>query len=145
MSWVAANVCEDLPSPEQCIEDDEILTQHTWRDGDFINESREIETELSMLRGDLSVAEACVYRSSRSKISAARLARASRRQTTAGKIRAAGLAVVHTPGPEEKDMGGMHVSIVWPPGDPVNRQVTPWPAEAPKAFAACFNENYGGE
>lgn len=98
-----------------------------------------------MLRGDVSVADACAYRSLRSKVSAAKLAKAGRRQTTAGRIRAAGLAVVHTPGPEKKERGGIHVSIIWPADDPVNRQVTPWPADTPKAFTACFNEKAGGD
>lgn len=142
MNWVAANVCQDRPSPEACIRDDEVLTQHTWKAGNFIDEPREIEDEVSMLRGDVSVADACAYRSRLSSVSPAKLARAGRRQTTAGKIRAAGLAVVHTPGQIE---GGPHVSIIWPPDDPVNRQLTPWPADVPKAFAACFNEISEGE
>lgn len=142
MNWVAVNACLDRPSPVRCIRDDEVLTQHTWRDGDFIDAPRETEKELSLLRGDVSVADACAYRSRLSKIPASKIAKAGRRQTTAGKIRAAGLAVVHTPGRVE---GGPHVSVIWPPDDPIERQVTPWPGDVPKAFAACFNEGGEGE
>lgn len=142
VNWVAANVCEDRPSPDRCIQDDEVLTQHTWQDGDFIDEPRETEEELSMLRGDISIADACAYRSRMSKISAAKIAKAGRRQTTAGRIRAAGLVVVHTPG---RKTDGIHVSIIWPPDDPVNKRVTPWPADVRRAFAACFNESSRGE
>jgi hypothetical protein len=57
------------------------------------------------------------------------------RRLDVGKLRAAGLAVVHTPGrvgyPE-------HCSVVWPASDPLNTQIADWPAEIQVAFAACF-------
>lgn len=94
-----------------------------------------------MLRGDVSVADACRYRSS--TVTAAGIEQAGRRQTTAGLIRKAGLAVVHTPGP--KTPNGIHVSIIWPTDDPVHVQRVPWPIEVSEGFAACFNEEGGGE
>jgi hypothetical protein len=91
--YVQANACScDLPA-DQCVQDDEVLTQHTWKAGNFNDQPRDSELELSMLRGDVSVVEACDYRSSGVRVSAAKLAKAGRRQTTAGKIRAAGLGV----------------------------------------------------
>jgi hypothetical protein len=135
---VAANACRCGLSPEMCIQDDELLTQHTWKAGSFNDEPRATELELSMLRGHVSVVEACDYRSSGVRLSAARLAKAATRQTTAGKLRAAGFAVVHTPGQRIKN--GIHVSIIWPPGDPLHVQRAPWPAEVSQRFAACFNK-----
>lgn len=142
-SFVEANACGCGAPADQCIQDDELLTQHTWHAGTFNDEPRESERDLSMLRGDISVAEACDYRSSAVRVSAAKIARAGRRQTTAGKIRAAGLAVVHTPGKRIKN--GLHVSIVWPPHDPIHVQQTPWPPDVSTSFAACFNEERGRE
>ena len=139
---VKDNVCQDPPSPNKCIQDEELLTQHTWNAGSFIDEPRSTEDELSMLRGDISVVDACAYRSPYAKVSAAKLARAGVRQTTAGKVRSTGLAVVHTPG---RFRNGIHVSIVWPADDPIETQVTPWPADVSQAFAACFNEEEEGE
>jgi hypothetical protein len=121
------------------VQDEEVLTQHTWKAGNFNNHPRDGELELSMLRGDVSVVEACDYRSSGVRVSAARIARAGRRQTTAGKIRAAGLAVVHTPGRRVKN--GIHVSIVWPPDDPLHTQRVPWPARVSQGLEACFNDD----
>jgi hypothetical protein len=137
--FVEANACRCGVSPELCIQDDELLTQHTWKAGRFNDQPREGERELSMLRGDVSVAEACDYRSAGVRVAAAKLARAGRRQVTAGKLRAAGLAVVHTPGRRVKN--GIHVSIIWPPDDPLHTQQVPWPAEVSERFAACFNED----
>ena len=136
--YVEASACRCGLPPELCVQDEELLTQHTWKAGNFNDQPRETELELSMLRGDVSVIEACDYRSSGVRVSEARLARAGRRQTTARKIRAAGLAVVHTPGQRIKN--GIHVSIIWPPADPLHTQRAPWPAEVSQRFAACFNE-----
>src|ERR1022692_1294745 len=143
VGYVEATACGCGVPPEQCVHDDELLTQHTWKSGSFNDQPRPTEVELSMLRGDVSVVEACDYRSNGVRVSVAKLAKAGRRQTTAGKIRAAGLAVVHTPGRRIKE--GKHVSIVWPPGDPVHVQQAPWPPEVSQKFAACFNVERGGE
>lgn len=140
-NYVEANACRCGPPPDQCIQDDELLTQHTWRAGVFNDEPRQGELDLSMLRGDVSVADACDYRTSGVRVSAAKIAKAGRRQTTAGKLRAAGLAVVHTPGQRIKN--GLHVSVVWPQDDPVHVQQTPWPPDVSNGLAACFNEERG--
>src|ERR1022692_4115475 len=109
VGYVEATACRCGVPPEQCVHDDELLTQHTWKSGSFNDQPRPTEVELSMLRGDVSVVEACDYRSNGVRVSVAKLAKAGRRQTTAGKIRAAGLAVVHTPGRRIKE-GSMYRS-----------------------------------
>jgi hypothetical protein len=115
-----------------------ILTQQTWRDGEFRNGPREaIETDLSMLCGEMSVLEACEYVNFRGPLTEARLARAGVRYTSAGKLRGKGLAVVHTPG-RIKD--SPHVSVVWPDDDPLETQVAPWPPGVSEDFEACFND-----
>lgn len=140
-SYVERQACRCEEGPDKCVADEELLTQHTWKAGIFNDAPRDepAERELSMLRGDVTVAEACEYRSS-TKVPAAKVAKAGRRQTTAAEVRAAGFAVVHTPGWIKN---GLHVSIVWPSDDPVHAQRVPWPPEVSKKFAACFNESRG--
>jgi hypothetical protein len=84
--YVQANACScDLPA-YQCVQDDEGLTQHTWKAGNFNDQPRDSELELSMLRGDVSVVEACDYRSSGVRVSAAKLAKADHsRKNTCGR------------------------------------------------------------
>jgi hypothetical protein len=137
VNYVRAAACTCGPPPEQCVSDDEILTQHSWKLGSFADAPRSTELEQSMLRGVVTVADACSYRSGGVRVTANRIERAGCRQTTAGKLRAAGFAVVHTPGTKIKN--GIHVSIVWPPDDPLDTQRTPWPPEVSERFAACFN------
>lgn len=140
--YVANRACRCGPPPEECVGDDELLTQHTWVDGEFIDEPRESEKDLSMLRGDVSVEECCTFRSPIYGAAPAKVAASGRRVAAAGKIRAAGLAVVHTPGP--KTPKGLHVSIVWPQGNPIQAQKAPWPTRVSEAFKACFNEEEEG-
>lgn len=97
------------------------------------------ETAISMLIGEhWTVKDACIYVSAGRTPTESRLSRAGLRRTTAGRIRAAGFAVVHTPGLAKE---GPHVSIVWPDEDPLERQDVPWPDEISARFDACFNEN----
>jgi hypothetical protein len=118
-----------------------ILTQQSWS-GEYRSAPREDrEKDLSMLRGELSVLEACEYVNVRGPLTEARVARAGVRYTTAGKLRAKGLAVVHTPG---RIKGGPHVSVVWPGDNPLDTQEVPWPPGVSAAFTACFNEGEGG-
>jgi hypothetical protein len=123
------------------VPDEMILTQQTWN-GEYRSGPREDrEKDLSMLRGELSLVEACEYVNVRGPLTEARVARAGVRYTTAGRLRAKGLAVVHTPG---KIKDGPHVSVVWPDDNPLDNQVAPWPPGVSAGFEACFNEVEGG-
>ena len=120
---------------------DEIyLTQQSWDPPAFRNQPRiDRETAVSMLIGDQwTVEEACTYVYGGRQPSPRKLERAGLRITTAGRLRDAGFAVVHTPG-AIKD--GPHVSIVWPGDDPLEYQAVPWPDEASALFDACFDGN----
>jgi hypothetical protein len=72
----------------------------------------------------------------RSPATQAILERAAMRSTTAGALREAGFAVVHTPGAIVK---GPHVSVVWPKAQPLDRHVATWSAEVSAKFDSCFN------
>ena len=127
--------------PEQCITDGEELTHHTKNAGEFLNAPRiETEREVSLLRGRLTTEEATRYRVRRGGEAAvkAALERSDVRHTTAGQLRQAGFAVVHTPG---RRINGPHVSVVWPAGDPLARQDIPWPDSVEARFTKCFNGN----
>ncbi|GGO30827.1 hypothetical protein GCM10010116_61730 [Microbispora rosea subsp. aerata] len=114
--------------------DDTILTHHTFKPT-FLNAPRiDLEREVSLLKGKWTVEEASRYR--RKILSDRDLRQADVRFTTAGILRSKGFAVVHTPG---KIAGGPHVSVVWPPHDPLNRQDVPWPPDVVESFAQCFN------
>lgn len=52
------------------------------------------------------------------------LARTCVRYTSAGALRAAGFAVLHTPG---RITAGHHCSVIYPAADPLRDQATPWP------------------
>ena len=119
--------------------DETHLTQQSWNVAAFRNKPRiERERDVSMLiGGDWTIEAACAYVSVGQSLSPRKLERAGLRHTTAGRIRGAGFAVVHTPG-AIKD--GPHVSIVWPDTNPLERQDIPWPDEVSARFDACFNE-----
>ncbi|MGJ6968659.1 hypothetical protein ACSDR0_42810 [Streptosporangium sp. G11] len=106
----------------------------------FFDEPRyEMEREISLLTGQLSVEAASRYR--RKIINARDLELAAVRYTTAGRLRGEGFAVVHTPGRvrAECDAIGQHVSVIWPAEDPLNVQKIPWPPAVTKSFVECFN------
>lgn len=135
--YVRGEACDCGPLPEQCVKDSEVLTHHTKNAGEFLNAPRvETEREVSLLRGRLTVEEATRYRVRRGGEVAIKAAveRSEVRHTTAGRLRQAGFAVVHTPG---RRVNGPHVSVVWPADDPLGRQDIPWPDGVEAGFADC--------
>ncbi|WP_459802605.1 hypothetical protein [Herbidospora sp. RD11066] len=94
---------------------------------------------MSLLTGRLSVKFASNYR--KKVLTAHDLERAAVRYTSVGKLRAAGFAVVHTPGRVTNGCGadGEHVSVIWPVEDPLVRQDIPWPPDVAESFVQCFN------
>lgn len=120
--------------------DETVLTQQCWTPPHFRNKPRvELETDISMLIGDhWTVEAACKYVAGGHQAPPRKLERAGIRRTTAGRIRQAGFAVVHTPG-LIKD--GPHVSVVWPGDDPLELQVVPWADDVSARFDACFAGN----
>jgi hypothetical protein len=82
-----------------------------------------------------TVAAACEYVLGGRQPAPRKLERAGIRRTTAGRLRAAGIAVVHTPGISKE---GPHVSIVWPDDAPLDRQDVPWPSEISSLLGACL-------
>jgi hypothetical protein len=127
--------------PEFCVADEEELTQHgkiangmeVYRDEPRVATER----DLSLIRGHLSPEEATRYRLPRATRRDFRRARV--RYTTAGVLRKAGFAVVHTPSGRIND--DPHVSVVWPAEAPLERQDIPWPEEVKARFAQCFEGN----
>ncbi len=128
--------------PQECVRDEEWVTQVTDPHGNFYNEPRDYrsEVEVSALRGKLQVAEALRY-VMKMPPNEADIARNGVRHAQAGTLREAGFAVVHTPGRRIRQ--SPHVSIVWPDDDPLARQDTPWPADVSLEFNRCLNEDEG--
>lgn len=110
-TWVRKYACQTDLSGGQCIANGEVLTHHTAKRHLYINAP---PTDVE---------------------------RASVRYTTAGDLRAAGFAVIHTCG--RKGEGNGHVSVVWPADQPLDAPDPAWPAHVRKAFAACFTEGEG--
>lgn len=138
--YVRSRACKCERPAESCVQDDEVLTQHARRQGRFIDAPRvDQEVELSMLRGRWSVEDATRYRCSGRPPTQQDIDRAEVRYTTAGRLRAAGFAVIHTP--STRITNDAHVSVVWPPDDPLERQDVPWPEEVTEGFKSCFPGN----
>lgn len=97
-----------------------------------------MEVELSVMRGRLGKAEACARRNGGRAAAPEDVAAAGVRYGTAGDLRSAGLAVIHTSGRKGEANG--HVSVVWPDANPLDEQDPAWPAQVQEAFAACFTE-----
>lgn len=140
MTWVRKYACTTDLNGGQCIADDEVLTHHTSEKGSYNNAPRPevMEVELSMMRGKLTRAEACLRRNGGRPAHPADVERAGVRYTTAGELRDAGFAVIHTCGRRGESNG--HVSLVWPPSSPLDEPDPAWPPHVQKAFAACFTE-----
>jgi hypothetical protein len=144
-NWVLSAACEIDLAGGQCIGDDEILTHHAQVKGEYNNGPRpEIkgEDEVSVHRGAISLTEACIRRNRRNPVAPQDIARAGIRRARAGDLRAADFAVIHTPGPKSTEPKG-HVSVIWPPGDPLNQREALWPPHVQEAFRACFTEVEG--
>jgi hypothetical protein len=142
-TWVRKNACDTDRAGGQCIGDDEILTHHAWQRGKYkiCPDPEMCEVELSLMRGTLSVLEACQRRNQGNPVPPQDVVRASVRYTTAGTLRRAGFAVIHTCG--RKGEGYGHVSAVWPPANPLEEPDPAWPPGVQEAFAACFTEDKG--
>jgi hypothetical protein len=142
-TWVRKNACQKDLSGGPCIADGELLTHHTSQRGRYNDAPRPevMEVELSMMRGGLTVAEACMRRNGGRPAHPSDVERAGVRYTTAGELRSAGFAVIHTCG--RKGEGYGHVSIVWPAANPLDEPDPAWPPDVRKAFAACFTGDKG--
>jgi hypothetical protein len=134
--------CRCGPPPEDCVADATVLTQFGRKTELFRNAPR-IERELgvSLLMGEQTAEEALRYVLQGNSPTRQQLSQAVTRLTSVGKLRKAGFAVVHTPG---RVAHGIHVSVVWPGADPLNRQDVPWPGAVSELFDSCFNEKRGG-
>lgn len=134
-NYVRDRACADPDGPMLCIVDAELLTQHTFTGSyrDMPRTGRELS--LSVFRGRVSARDATGYIKLGKQVEDWEKRRIRVRRLNVWKLRAAGLAVVHTPGrvayPE-------HCSVVWPADDPLNIQIADWSPEVQVAFAACF-------
>jgi len=144
-SYVRSRACRASEKPWLCISDERVLTQFSRKANKYLSEPRyDREREVSLLTGKLTIEQAARY--VLSSVFARDIQRASVRYTTAGDLRKAGFAVLHTPGRISAGCDGdlTHVSVIWPAGDPVQRQDIPWGPEVTDSFARCFN-GYGDE
>lgn len=134
-NYVQDRACSDPDGPLSCVAAEELVTQHTFTGSyrDMPRLGRELS--LSVFRGRVSARDATNYIKFGKMVEEWEKRRIRVRRLGVGKLRAAGLAIVHTPGrvayPE-------HCSVVWPASDPLNMQIADWPAEVQAAFAACF-------
>jgi hypothetical protein len=137
-NYVRDNACSDHDGPVLCIAAYEVVTQHTFKgSGSYRNAPRlGRELSLSVFRGSVSARDATNYVRFGRQVEEWEKLKIRVRRLDVGKLRAAGLAVVHTPG--RRVAYPEHCSVVWPPDDPVNTQVADWPPEIQAAFAACF-------
>ena len=143
-TWVRKNACPNDLEGGQCIVDDEILTHHTKRRGQYIHAPRpEIpdEAEVSVMRGRLTKAQASAQRNRGVPAHPADVGRAGVRYARAGDLREKGFAVIHTCGRKGEAYG--HVSVVWPDANRLDAQDRDWPVSVQEAFAACFTEQEG--
>jgi hypothetical protein len=134
---IKRDACRCGPSPERCVSDSEVLTQHGRVAQSFRNQPRmHLELGLSVLKGEVSLEEATRYVLRREPTDKD-LQKACIRRTTAGALRRAGFAVVHTPG---RVSDSVHCTVAWPAADPLESSQVPWPPEVSAAFDSCFNE-----
>ena len=87
---------------------------------------------------DATAYSACMRRNGGRPAHPTDVERAGVRYSTAGALRGAGFAVIHTCGRKGESNG--HVSLVWPASSPFDEPDPAWPAHVQKAFAACFTE-----
>jgi hypothetical protein len=131
------SACAAGPPPEECLSDETVLVQYSSDAASFRNKPRaDRETAMSVLKAEGWSLEQVSSYVRRLPPTPDVLARAGLRQTTAGKLRKAGFAVVHTPG---KIANGPHVSVVWPASRPFEQQDPDWPDEVSTRFDSCFN------
>jgi hypothetical protein len=134
-NYVRDRACSDPNGPIDCIADEEVVTQHSFT-GQYRDAPRiERELSLSVFRGQVSARDATSYIRIGKPVEEWEKRKIRVRYLHVGRLREAGLAVVHTPGrvayPE-------HCSVVWPADDPLNSQDAAWPPEIREGFNACF-------
>lgn len=135
---VKAMACRCGSPPEHCVPDGETLTQYGRAGSPFRCQPRiERELGLSVLRGPLTLEET-VRHVLRREPTESDLARSRIRRTSAGRLREAGFAVVHTPG---RTSVGVHCTVAWPGAEPIENPQVPWPMEVAAQFQRCFTEN----
>jgi hypothetical protein len=129
-NYVRDHACSDPDGPIFYIADEEVVTQHS-----FTGQYREAprigrELSLSAFRGRVSARDATSYIRMGRPVEEWEKHKIRVRYLHVGRLREAGLAVVHTPGrvayPE-------HCSVVWPADDPLNSQVADWLPEIRQA------------
>jgi hypothetical protein len=136
-NYVRDNKCSCPDGPLTCIKGSELVTLHTFKRGRYKDAPRlGRELSVSVFRGEVSAKDATGYvRFNRPPLTEKDKAKIAVRRLSVGKLREAGLVVVHTPGSVEYPE---HVSVVWPPRDPVDYQDADWPAEIRAGFTSCF-------
>lgn len=137
--YVRDRACPTDSSGGQCIAGHELVTHLTNQRGQFDNGPRHRpgfdEDEVSVRRGAVPKPKMLSGRN-RNPASPPDFARARTRQASAGRLRDAGFAVIHTPG--NAGERGSHVSVIWPDTDPLNVRELDWAPEIQAAFAGCF-------
>jgi hypothetical protein len=138
LNHMQRDACHCGPPPEQCVGDEEVLTQYGLIRAPFRNQPRiALELGLSVLRGRISLEDATRY-VIQAKPAERDLMKARIRRTRAGVLREAGFAVVHTPG--RRVRASVHCTVAWPDSDPLRTPQVPWPSEISERFGSCFNE-----
>ena len=127
--------CNCGAPPEVCVPNDAVLVQYAADSAEYRSKPREgHELDLSLLLGeDWTVESAATYVRRGEPPTQRILQKAGIRPTTAGKLREAGLTVVHTPG---AIANGPHISVVWPNWEQPDNS---WPSTVSDGFDSCFN------
>jgi len=129
--------CRCGPLPEECVHDDEYVTQLTERDGTFRRAPRVArEVDFSVTRGTVGVAAALAAVVKDREPLPEEIQKNRVRHARVGDLRDAGFEVIHTPG---RVRNGPHVSIVWM-GDDGSEATAPWTNEVSASLEACFND-----
>ena len=137
-SQISRQACSCGPAPQDCLDDDTIVTQLSNKDGSFRKAPRSgMERGTSVVIGSVELSAAFAQVTKR--LPTEDDLRCNRiRAAKVGDLRTAGFAVVHTPG--KKILDNPHASVVWPAANPLRFQEIPWSENVSLRFDACFNE-----
>ena len=134
LNFIVSVACKCGPPPEECLQNDEQITQLSEAGGAPFRDAPRSDRErgLSVIRGKREVEEA-------ERLVKVRLTSPDNRvrHATVGVLRAAGFAVVHTPTRTNPD----HVSVIWPGDNWKTQQDIPWSPEVMLKFAACLGSS----
>ncbi|MFS0883864.1 hypothetical protein [Aeromicrobium sp. 179-A 4D2 NHS] len=134
---LAKRVCTCSDGPEDCLKNEETVTQWAPSPEKFRREPDvDKEIDFSVQRGQLTPEECWALMTSTGRVRPM-LETAVVRYATVGDLRNAGIAVMHTPG---RVADGLHVSLVWPAEAPLDHGTAPWPPDVTDDVNACFNE-----